>query len=456
MKKFSRSVLCMLLGICMVFSGCGESAGNSTQSTAASQTVPAEPTTVSGSVELGSVCHVPDNALPDLHYWSGRRIGYADEPLFDGSNAQYMQYGCKNAENKELFDKYLESLQDNGFTLVGHYKEYGESWGFICDAAPDAETIEQMYVNTPCHVTVYNDSGIMKFIVSTDLIVCDTGLREDGYTADLAPQGKSAGAALLRLPDGRYQTSDGRLTAALGTAMVLRDGEDYTAGADYSKGDTLEIDGYYRNESIFFRAKEGYMLEGDIFTQREMRQWKQFSKEKADQDLYKYSTVADLSIANNGEWVSPSYSSLTYAEMDVCTVRVMYMDEGGDAVFYIYARFFDGEPKEIEALCAVSTADDEGAFDDATYLNISETTELNYTKREYGSDYHTFDWKIVEGEDNISIDAVGDSCTVTALKSGTAAVKVTYGYSVEEPDVLTGNPRSVSHHKSKTWYFSVR
>lgn len=238
--------------------------------------------------------------------------------------------------------------------------------------------------------------------------------------------------------------------------MVLRDGTAYTTSAEYAAGDTLNIDGYYRNESIFFRANAGYLMEGDVLTQREMRQWKQYSKEKGEQDLYKYSTVADLSVANDGEWVSPTCSSLASAEMDVCTVRVMYMDDGGDAVFYIYARFFEGEPREIEALCAVTTADDEGAFSNAAYLDMGNTVELNYSHREYGSDYHTFDWSIVEGSENISIHAVGDSCTVTALKAGTAAVKVSYGYSVEQPDVLTGTPRTVSRHKSETWYFVVK
>lgn len=443
--------------ICMLLSGCGGEAKSTelTKAPAASPS-PAAPVTVSSPMDFSQWQTPPSNALPDLHYWSDRVVGYADEPVLDGTKANYLDYGCKNQENRVLFEAYLESLQNNGYTLVGHYKKFGESWGLICDTAPEAETIGQMYTDTPCHVTIYDDDGIMKFIVSTDLVVCDTGLRSDGFTGDLTPQGPSASAGLVLLPNGSYQTSDGRLTAAIGTAMVLRDGAACTASAEYAKGDTLNIDGYYRNESIFFRAKADYMMEGDVFTQREMRQWKQYSKEKDGQNLYKYKTNADLSVANNGEWISPSCASLSSAEMDVCTVRVMYMDDGGDAVFYIYARFFDGEPGEVEALCAVATADDEGAFSGATYLDAGTKTELNYPHREYGSNYHTFDWKIIEGEETISIEAVGDSCTVSALKTGTAAVTVSYGYSVEEPDVLTGTPRSVSRSKTETWYFIVK
>jgi len=445
--KSLRILLCCVLCLSMLLAGCGSGGSGSKP--------PAGPVTVTEETDFSGFGAPPANALPDLHYWSGRQIGYADEPTFDGSKANYVEYGCKHAQGQALFAEYLDALQQNGFTLVGHYQKYGESWGLICDAAPEAQLIEQMYTDTPCHVTIYNKDGVMRFIVSTDLVICDTGLRRDGYTGDLTPQGPSAGAGLVRLPDGSYQTSDGRLTAALGTATVLRDGVSCSATAEYAAGDCVNIEGYFRDESIFFRARPDYMISGDVFTQREMRQWKQYTTEKYNQNSYKYHTVADLSVAHNGKWLSPTYESLTYAEMDVCTVRVMHLDRGGDAVFYIYARFHDGEPREVEALCAVSTADDEGAFEDAIYLKPGLSTQLNYPHQEYGSSYHTYDWEILEGAENITLDGVGNRCTVTAQKKGTAVVKVTYGYSVEEPDVLTGDPRNVPHSKTQTWSFVI-
>ena len=453
----TRKLICAALCLCLL-SGCSSEKKDTTPTASDTQQKQeaAEPVTVVLPIDLSAQQELPSASLPDLHYWSGREIGYADEPSLDGSKAQYIEYGCKSAETKAVFLEYLEALQQNGYTLVEHYSKYGESWGFLCDAAGDSiRTVGQMFTDTPCHFTVYNDGGIMRFIISKDMTVCDTGLRRDGVSNDdLTPRGPSAGAGLLRMPDGSYQTSDGRLSAAVGTAMVLRDGVPYTTSAEYAN-DKITIDGYYRNESIFFRATPDYLMEGDVLTQREMRQWRQFSKEKGEQDLYKYSTIADLSVANNGEWISPSYESLKYAQMDACTVRVMYLDDGGDAVYYFYARFFGGEPKEIEALCAVSTADEVGAFGKATYIEVGDSVTLNYPHREYGSDYHTFDWEILEGDERIKLDAVGDTCTITAQKVGTAVVRVNYGYNVVQPDVLTGTPRSAARSKSETYYFVI-
>ena len=470
----TKTLLCAVLLICVMLSACSSESKpevdakaediNAEEVTAEEvkaegQTKPqkeTEPVTVVLPIDLNAVQNITANALPDLHYWSGRTVGYADEPTINGTEAHYFEYGCKSSELKAIFLEYLDALQENGFTQVGYYNKYGgESWGFLLEfAGDDVRTVGQMFTDTPCHFTVYNDDGVMKFIVSKDLTVCDTGLRRDGSTDALVPQGPSAGAGLIRLPDGSYQTSDGRLSAAIGTAMVLRDGTPYTATAEYAD-DKINIEGYYRNESIFFRAQADYLMEGDILTQREMRQWRQFTKEKGSQDTYKYQTVADISTTNNGEWISPTYESLKYAQMDVCTARVMYMDKGGDAVYYFYARFFGGEPKEIEALCAVSTADETGAFGKATYIETGDSVTLNYPHREYGSDYHTFDWEIVEGDERVALDAVGDTCTLTALKPGTAVVRVNYGYNTVQPDVLTGIPRSASRHKSETYYFVI-
>lgn len=137
---------------------------------------------------------------------------------------------------------------------------------------------------------------------------------------------------------------------------------------------------------------------------------------------------------------------LMHKDSSCCHVSI-YNDNGGDAVFYICARFPDGTPKEIEALCAVSTADNGGAFGNATYVKVGDKITLNYPHREYDSSYHVFDWSVVEGKDNVSIDGVGSTCTVTALKPGVAAVKLVYSYSVEEPDVLLGTPPAGGPHQ---------
>ena len=60
----------------------------------------------------------------------------------------------------------------------------------------------------------------------------------------------------------------------------------------------------------------------------------------------------------------------------------------------------------------------------------------------YDSSYEIFRWVIVEGDSLVSLAGdITKSCMVTANRAGTARVRVTYEYSIEEPDVLTGIPR---------------
>ena len=49
------------------------------------------------------------------------------------------------------------------------------------------------------------------------------------------------------------------------------------------------------------------------------------------------------------------------------------------------------------------------------------------------------------------MDSVGDTATIAPLAAGEAEVKLRYGYSVVENDVLTGRPRRKSKSKTRTY-----
>ena len=66
-----------------------------------------------------------------------------------------------------------------------------------------------------------------------------------------------------------------------------------------------------------------------------------------------------------------------------------------------------------------------------------------------------YEWAVTDGAGNVSIDGVGDHCTVTARSKGVATVTVTYKYGVTEPDVLTGIPRRTSKSKTQSYNFII-
>lgn len=423
----------------------------------ATQTPVGSGTMIAGEVDFGSYNQIPANALPDLVYWSDAKAVYRDEPV--KKDIQYFNYQA----DESLIKSYVAMLQNNGFTLVDTFtQEYKGSafysWGFICDAAPGAEKIGLKFKeDTLCHVSLYyaDSKGKYTMNVSNDILVCDTGLRMDGSRVDLTPAGTSAGAGVIKLADGSYQTTDGRLCAAMGTAMVLRDGVPYTTDAFYTQEDgeeVLKIENFYRNEGIYFEAPLNSLMQGDVFTQRELRRWRWFDcKTIGDLETYRWDCVV-LAMPKDGKWLGAIYNDSVYQSQ---TFRVMAYDSGGAAVFYIHAAFHTGEPKEIEALCVVDTSNRSGNIKNATYIKVGNTATLKYTHRENGTAYNTFDWTIIEGADKIAINSGWDSCDVTALSPGVAAVQVKYDYSKEEPDPLTGIMRTVPHSKTQVYTFII-
>lgn len=411
--------------------------------------------TVAGEADLSGFSQLPANAVPDLYYWSDGQAVYKKEPSM--SDNYYYYYKA----DESLIHDYVEMLQNNGFTLVDSYsfsyKGSYYSWGFCCDAVPDAQMLPLQYKDTLCHISLWyaDDEGEYTLVVSPDLQVCDTGLRYDGTTVDLRPSGPSAAAGLVQMADGCYQTSDGRLTASLGTAMVLRDGVAYTMDARYKcegGNEILRVENYYRNEGICFRVPEYAILQGDMFTQREIRRWRWYDCTSMDEiNGYNWGTKPVLVMPKNNTWVGATYNESVY---EAQTVRVMYYDNGGIAVFYIYSKFMDGEPEEVEALCVVNM-EQTGSIEDATYVKAGNVATVKYTHSEFGTGWETYDWVILEGGDKISINAVGNTCDVLARSPGVASVQVTYGYSKEEPDVLTGIMCTVSHSKTQVYHFII-
>lgn len=415
---------------------------------------PKEPELVSEAIQVENVIEVPKNAVPELAAWSNL-TAFSDKVITKSDKTA--KYDL--LDGVKIIEEYVAMLEANGFTLVDEYyfsyKETFRSYALVSTAVPDAEPIKMQYEDTDCHVTIWmaEDQDEYTINISPSLQFFDTGVRRGGTKANEVIAGPSAGAALLRVDEGSYQTSDGRLSAALGTAMVIRDGETYTCGARWEveeEDERLWVEDYYRNEGFFMEVPKNSLIDGDILQINSFIRERYYTTEKSSLASYNWHTPF-FALAYDGQWKGPELNGTDFKAL---TVRLMYYEPGGDAVYYVYAELKDKEPGTVEALVAVDMSVGSGGnFDNATRLSAGDTITLNYSGEVFGSDYHVYDWAVTDGAGNVSIESVGNSCRVRAVEKGVATVTVTYSYTEEEPDVLTGIMRDA--HKSRSQSYNI-
>ena len=156
-------------------------------------------------------------------------------------------------------------------------------------------------------------------------------------------------------------------------------------------------------------------------------------------------------IACDGDWITPGRDEDEYESL---FVRLMYREEGGMMVFYISAEF-DDEPEEIEALVAVDMSLGQGEVLDATYLQVGDKITLRYTPPVGSESYQVYTWQVLEGDENVWIDGTGTTCEVRAMDAGSAVIRVTYEYTEDGYNVLTGNPEHQHRSATQDYYFII-
>ncbi len=363
--------------------------------------------------------------------------------------------------DKEIVDEYIDMLcSDMNLKLVDTYDfEYkGEgSFSYGLDYTGTGRVTEsremQFKDDVECDVCVWGlferDKLKLRIGLPDSMELVDLGYRYGGKNEDINPAGASASAGLYKLSDGSFATTDGRLTAQLGEAMIIRDGETIFSDAEYTvekdKKEYLDISSFYRSESICFQVSYNKNMTGDLYTIEDLR--RDYNSGKPSN----YTYALAFAVNRDDEWTYPLYKNSDYKDL---TVRVMYYEKNVEAVFYIYAEF-TSSPYEIEALCAVDLSnaeiDPSAPQEQTMYMNdtLNITCPVVYDTR-----WELFSWKIIEGDSVISLTGdIAQTCTITAKQPGRAVVEVTYSYGVKEPDVLTGIPRSVE--KSQTHRYAV-
>lgn len=318
-------------------------------------------TLVEPEMDVSGLENVPDNAFQSLNDWSyWEAYTYADyykdtEDLTEVT----LQFSC----TKPLMDQYVAMLQENGFELVyydpdAYFSDYKWQLKFI--GTPRVPGYGTTSDGETYHLEIEGyENGKYFMDYTTEIQMLDLGLRVDGVPSGINQYGASAGAGLYRLTDGSFQTTDGRLTASVGTAMVIRDGRAAEAEATRvanKDNEWLYVTGYHRNEDFFYAVPANYAMQGDIYT---------FSDFIKNDSLMPDEYDSASTIISRGRGRDPFFLLTLDGErswprvheqnqFDCLLVRTMYYKKNDAAVYYVYARMSRTEPEEIEALCAVS------------------------------------------------------------------------------------------------------
>ena len=443
--------------------------------------VPAEPEAEAEGVLLAEAMDAgamqtavtADNALIQdmVPYLDGAYFRY--DSLSDSGNHNVRSFSGEK-DDFGVIEAYVDMLVESNpyLTLLdSYYEDYGsdEFFSYGINYTGNVKMggkVEQNFTDNECDVMIYGTikGSNMKFSVWTpqNMQLTDLGYRYGGGRADTSVGGASALAGLMRLPDGSFQTTDGRLSTKLNEAAILRDGELYTTEATFERDEKAGRDRvwaryFYRNETVHFSYETRSLITGDVLRLADMMNESSWLvgdqgvlDEESDFTSYRWDKPF-IGLNHDGDWVTAvNDPDSHYSD---ATVRVMYADKEV-AVYYVYAQFKTA-PYEIEALIAVETNAELSPEDQADFTAYAgQMLNVDFSGRQFGARYELFNWEILSGGSLASLSGTkGATCTLHANKPGVVTLRCTYEYGVEEPDVLTGNPRTVN--KTKTYDVSV-
>ncbi len=389
----------------------------------------------------------------DTYYCQGYRSREASPALPEA----YVELLCREYDFERIGDPLRWTSKDGDRQYVEYALRYTGS-AHVSDTP-----IISSHGNIPCDVSVFinslDDSQLKRCCVDYArwLTVLDTGYRygtEEVYDTYV---GTSFGAGLNRMKDGSYQTTDGRFSVALGEAMFLMDGETvrHSAWMELSEKDEQKricvesVSGV--RQMGFHLPLETPVISGDLFTVTQM----------CTQNSDHYSTMPDhdtmFAVLHGEQYLLPDTG--LFGTMSCFNARMMYWDtEASAAVFYFCVQF-RAEPYEIEGLVAVSLRSDseQGNPEDADYIiSKGESVEIKGPS-EFGAGYNLWTWEYISGSELSELQhATSQTCTLVGHKEGIVHIRVTYEYSVKEPDVLTGNETYAQKKKTEEYVIHIR
>lgn len=295
-------------------------------------------------IDLSTYTAQPQYPVQELRAWGQGQVRVSDEPLDMGGYRIYMY-----KLDTQVLEQYIAMLQQNGFTLVDEYHQSSflgsyQAYGLRCDAAADVPTQEMMYTDTPCHINIWKADYKWRVEISDGLTMFDLGLRQDGSRAEILPRGQSLGAGLKRASGDAYQTDDGRLKTKLAQAAVLVDGQAIAGQATWKRSGSRVY--------VTVEISDGLSVE------------LMYNEEEAKQgDVYLLCTLEEQPVSVTVMAGDEKITAKPTGELYFYSIalRIMYLEEKGAAVLYLYAEPMDPErfPQSIELLCAVNTKPEE-------------------------------------------------------------------------------------------------
>lgn len=461
----------LVLAICLIMSlpGCSKKEENNSDKQEGSKKggLFVSEEVLAEAVNVEDYLNIPDNAIQDLGAW-------AQQAMYPIYREEEVVYQLVLRETSEEFAKALS--EQMGLILGEVYEDdrcfvYGYTHPNI---EAEGEFTSEDRLSKPYPIVFEGIPGFEYAILAFNpdiFTVCDMGYRIHGEKQNLLPQGASVGEALIKTSDGIYKTADGRLETRLNEAMVLRDGVEGTADVRHmivDEEERLMVEFYYRNEGFYLEVPKYYSMTGDIYGIRELIQVSYPTDSK--EGLFDADFDGNVFLlCHDDTWKGPLYDENCI--FDELSVRVMYYERDVEAVYYVYAKLSEGAPSEIEALAAVDLSEkkeDEVLGDDVTIsdevielkdgdtLLVGQTGEIEYGSRKSGSDYHTYHWSVEKGKDCVILDEGHDSCKITARQAGEVTIKVTYSYTKESENVLTGRPESDPEIDTKRFDITVK
>lgn len=284
----------------------------------------------------------------------------------------YVVYDFRgDTKNYSVFESYISKMINGNYNLKlidSHSKVYSDAAYYdycinYTGTGKVNETVNGTFsTNTVCNFMAYSQIDGSKYKaciwIPNSMKIVDLGLRYGGRNVSAKLAGESAAAGLYKNSDGSYSTSDGRLKAKPGKAMVIRDGKTYNVNACLVKDkitnkDELRVELYYGTEGIYFGVAQNSLSSGNIMRLTDLAQserWIWNMKWDSLDNFAGYKTCPLLGFGHGKDFITPLATNENQFK-DV-TVRVMYYEKDVVAVYYIYAEF-KSAPKKVEALCVV-------------------------------------------------------------------------------------------------------